>query len=84
MILGYTMDEEDEVTIKDVAEAIKKAHKYHGEIVYDTSKADGQYKKTASNKKLRSLLKDFQFTDFETAVNDTVKWFKENRVNART
>jgi GDP-L-fucose synthase len=29
---------------------------------YDTSKSDGQFKKTASNKKLRTYLPDFQFT----------------------
>lgn len=62
---------------------IKKAHNYPGEIVYDTTKADGQYKKTASNQKLRSLYKDFKFTPFETAIHDTVAWFKQNRDHAR-
>ncbi|KAJ0178006.1 hypothetical protein K1T71_006879 [Dendrolimus kikuchii] len=79
-----SVDEEDEVTISNVAEMIKKAYNYQGEIVYDTTKADGQYKKTASNKKLRSLYKEFQFTSFEKAIHDTVVWFKENREKART
>lgn len=78
-----SVDEKDEVTIRDVAEAIKKAHNYQGEIVYDTTKADGQYKKTASNKKLRSLYKDFTFTPFEKAIQESVKWFIENREHAR-
>ncbi|XP_026759685.2 GDP-L-fucose synthase [Galleria mellonella] len=78
-----SVNEEDEVTIGAVAEAIKKAHGYQGQIVYDTTKADGQYKKTASNKKLRSLYKDFKFTPFETAIQDTVAWFKSNREIAR-
>ncbi|XP_060802103.1 GDP-L-fucose synthase [Amyelois transitella] len=77
-------DEEDEVTISAVAETIKKAHGYTGDIVYDTSKADGQYKKTASNKKLRSLYKDFKFTPFETAIQESVDWYKRNREMART
>lgn len=51
--------------------------------MYDTTKPDGQYKKTASNAKLRSLCKDFQFTDFNTAIYETVKWFKDNREKAR-
>ncbi|XP_068625779.1 GDP-L-fucose synthase isoform X2 [Battus philenor] len=79
-----SVDEEDEVTISQVAEAIKKAHGFQGEIVYDTTKADGQYKKTASNKKLRSLYKDFEFTPFEIAIQETVDWFKTNRECART
>ena len=29
---------------------------------YDTSKSDGQFKKTASNAKLRKYLPDFKFT----------------------
>jgi GDP-L-fucose synthase len=72
------------VTISAVAEAIKKAHNYQGQIVYDTSKSDGQYKKTASNKKLRSLYKEFQFTPFERAIQETVDWYKMNREQART
>ncbi|KAI8420616.1 hypothetical protein MSG28_007860 [Choristoneura fumiferana] len=79
-----SVDESDEVTISAVAEAIKEAYGYQGTLVYDTSKADGQYKKTASNRKLRSLYKDFTFTPFEEAIRDTVKWFRENREIART
>lgn len=79
-----SVDEDDEVSISSVAEMIKKAHRFSGEIVYDTSKADGQYKKTASNKKLRSLHKEFQFTPLEKAIHDTVAWFKDNREHART
>ncbi|OWR49935.1 GDP-L-fucose synthase [Danaus plexippus] len=78
-----SVDEEDEVTISRVAEAIKEAHGYQGEIVYDTSKADGQHKKTASNMKLRSLYKEFNFTPFDKAIKDTVVWFRDNRDRAR-
>ncbi|XP_039750759.1 GDP-L-fucose synthase [Pararge aegeria] len=79
-----SVDEKDEVTISDVAEAIKKAHGFQGQIVYDTSKADGQYKKTASNSKLRSLYKDFEFTPFDEAMRTTVTWYKQNKGQART
>lgn len=39
--------------------------KFEGKIVFDTTKSDGQYKKTASNKKLRELYPDFQFTPIQ-------------------
>ncbi|KAG7309559.1 hypothetical protein JYU34_004012 [Plutella xylostella] len=78
-----SVDEQDEVTIAQMAEAIKKAHGYQGTIVYDTSKADGQYKKTASNAKLRSLYNDFKFTPLEQAIQETVDWFKSNKDKAR-
>lgn len=39
-----------------------------GEVKFDTSKADGQYKKTASNAKLRKYLPDFKFTPFKVST----------------
>lgn len=72
-----SVDESDEVTIKDVALSIVKAMKFPGEIVFDTTKADGQYKKTANNSKLRKYLPGFNFTPFPTAMDETVAWFVE-------
>lgn len=73
-----SVDEAAEISIKDVAETIVKSMGYEREINWDTTKADGQFKKTASNKKLRELLPDFQFTPFEVAMQETVDWFVEN------
>ena len=39
--------------------------KFEGNIVFDTSKSDGQFKKTASNRKLRELYPDFKFTPID-------------------
>ncbi|PIK62085.1 putative GDP-L-fucose synthase isoform X1 [Apostichopus japonicus] len=78
-----SVGEEDEVSIKEVAENIIKAFNFTGEVIYDTSKSDGQFKKTASNAKLRKYLPDFKFTPLETAVKETVDWFTENYETAR-
>ncbi|PNF22653.1 GDP-L-fucose synthase [Cryptotermes secundus] len=78
-----SVDEKDEVSISTVAENIAQAFDFHGEIQYDSTQADGQFKKTASNAKLRSYMPDFQFTPFQQAVNDTVQWFKHNYNTAR-
>jgi hypothetical protein len=61
-----SVPESNEITIKTVAEEIVKSLDFQGPVVWDTSKADGQYKKTASNDKLMSLIPDFEFTPFET------------------
>jgi len=37
-------------------------------LQYDTTRSDGQFKKTASNAKLRRYLPDFQFTDMRKGV----------------
>lgn len=79
-----SVDEKDEVSIGELAHIIASAFSFDGEIKFNTSMADGQYKKTASNAKLRSLLpQDFKFTPLEEAVKETVAWFKENYKNAR-
>ena len=38
---------------------------FKGNIVFDTTKSDGQYKKTACNDKLMGLLPDFHFTTIQ-------------------
>jgi len=35
---------------------------------FDTTKADGQFKKTANNKKLRSFLPDYKFTGLQEGI----------------
>lgn len=77
------MDEAQEKTIAQVAETLVQAFNFKGKVVYDTSAADGQYKKTASNAKLRRYLPDFQFTPFEQAIKETVDWYIKNYDRAR-
>lgn len=79
-----SVGEDEEVSIKDVADAIVKAVGFQGEYKFDTTRADGQYRKPASNKKLLKLIGGFQFTPFEKALGATVKWFVENYDTART
>lgn len=72
------------MTIAEAARAIVDAFGFGGRLVFDTSKADGQYKKTASNAKLKSILpEDFKFTPFYQAIKETVVWFKANQKTAR-
>ncbi|XP_008276423.1 GDP-L-fucose synthase isoform X2 [Stegastes partitus] len=75
--------EEDEVSIKEAADAVVEALGFKGEVVHDTSKADGQFKKTASNAKLRRYLPDFTFTPFKQALKETCDWFVANYDSAR-
>ncbi|XP_063235410.1 GDP-L-fucose synthase isoform X2 [Bacillus rossius redtenbacheri] len=78
-----SVDEKDEVPISRAAEAIAKASGFNGTMVYDTSQSDGQFKKTASNAKLRRYLPDFVFTPFDEAVSHTVRWYAANKNSAR-
>lgn len=78
-----SVGEEDEVSISEAAEAVVEALDFKGEVMYDTSKSDGQFKKTASNAKLRRYLPDFKFTPFKQALKETCDWFVANYDSAR-
>lgn len=78
-----SVDEEAEVSIKEVAEMIAEAMEFKGNLICDTTKADGQHKKTASNKKLRSFLPDYKFTSIRDGIKESVDWFVANYDTAR-
>ena len=78
-----SVGEEDEVSIADVAGGIAKAFGYEAALTFDTSASDGQFKKTASNAKLRTYLPDFKFTPMDEALRETVDWFVANYETAR-
>ncbi|XP_056122407.1 GDP-L-fucose synthase-like [Rhinichthys klamathensis goyatoka] len=78
-----SVGEEDELSIKDAANAVVEAMGFKGDVIYDTSKADGQFKKTASNAKLCKYLPDFKFTPFKAAIKETCHWFVANYDIAR-
>merc|ERR550519_3107340 len=76
-------DEQDEVSIKDVAMMILDAFDFKGEVKFLTDKADGQFKKTASNAKLRKYLPGFEFVPTRQAIKETVEWYITNYHKAR-
>ena len=88
-----SVDEADEVPISEVVEYVADAIDYHNIEVsdmmillyeqYDHSKADGQFKKTASNAKLRKYLPDYKFTPMRQGIKETVDWFVANYDKAR-
>lgn len=75
--------EEDEVSIGDVARLVAEKMGFTGNIVFDTSKSDGQYKKTANNWRLRDFLPDYRFTSLEHGIERACTWFIENYDSAR-
>jgi len=81
--LILSVGEEDEVAIADVVKHIVKAMDFKGKVLYDNSKSDGQFKKTASNQKLKSLMPGLKFTPIKDGIEQTVKWFLENYESIR-
>jgi hypothetical protein len=67
----------------DQVEYIVEAMDFKGEVIFDTTKADGQHKKTASNAKLRALHPEFKFTPIKQGIKESVEWFVKNYDIAR-
>jgi GDP-L-fucose synthase len=61
-------------TVKQTAEiALKMCEAEDLEIVWDTTKPDGQYRKDVSNAKMMHLIPDFEFTSLEEGIIKTYK-----------
>ncbi|EJU01426.1 epimerase-domain-containing protein [Dacryopinax primogenitus] len=82
--LILSVGEDEEISIKEVADAIVREMGFTGEYRFDTTKSDGQFRKPASNAQIMSLMGGFKFTPFDVALHETVKWFEENYDGART
>eukprot|EP00618_Florenciella_parvula_P032850 CAMPEP_0119477914 /NCGR_PEP_ID=MMETSP1344-20130328/7883_1 /TAXON_ID=236787 /ORGANISM="Florenciella parvula, Strain CCMP2471" /LENGTH=363 /DNA_ID=CAMNT_0007512021 /DNA_START=717 /DNA_END=1808 /DNA_ORIENTATION=- len=79
-----SVGEEEEVSIKDVALMVAEASGLPLErVVFDTDKSDGQFKKTACNKKLRKLQPSYKFKPIKQGIQESVDWFFANYEAAR-
>jgi len=78
-----SVGEQEEVSIADVAQLVADAMGYTSGLKFDTTKSDGQFKKTASNKKLMGLNPTFKFTPIQEGIKKSVDWFVQNYDSAR-
>jgi len=80
-------DENEEVSIGEVAHLVSKIYsqkyKFDLKIEFNARESDGQYRRTTSNAKLRSLCPEFKFTPLELGLEETIDWFSENYPNVR-
>ena len=72
-----------EISIMDLVDLLVKEFNFKGNVKFDSTKPDGQFRKPSDNSKLKSYLPDFKFTPIEEGIKETVKWFIENYENAR-
>jgi len=67
-----------EISIGKIAELIAREFDYMDKLRYDTTKSDGQYRKTANNTKLKQLYHNLEFINIETGIKETIQWFQKN------
>ena len=82
-LLILSVPEHDEVSISDVAKIIAKHMGYKDLIIYDEGYSDGQYKKTADNRRLLDLYGSYNFKNIDEGIQKTVEWFVANYANSR-
>ena len=68
-----------EISIKDLAQTIKKAVGYKGKVIFNTDKPDGQPRRKLNVDRAK---KEFGFnseTSFEEGLKKTVEWYQEQK-----
>jgi GDP-L-fucose synthase len=56
---------------------------FKGNIVFDTSKPEGQLRKPSDNSIIKNIFPDFKFTPIEEGLEKSISWFMENYSNIR-
>ena len=71
-----------DVSIRELAEAIRRVSGFTGEICYDTTQPDGIAVRLLDNSRITSLGWQPR-TDFEEGLRATYEWFKEHEAGMR-
>jgi len=67
-----------EYSIKEISLLIAKAFDYENHIIFNEKYSDGQFKKTADNSKLKSIINNYNFTTLNEGIKKSVNFFIEN------
>lgn len=67
-----------EITIREVAEIIKRIGCYGAEILWDASKPDGQPRRSLDTSRAKTILGWEATTPLEETISRTIKWYRTN------
>jgi GDP-L-fucose synthase len=68
----------EEISIKEVVDIIVEIMNFKGNVIFDSSKPDGQFRKTSDNSKIKNYLPNFKFTPLYEGLKETIDWFEGN------
>jgi GDP-L-fucose synthase len=69
-------------SIKELAEIVARLTGFRGEIVWDTSKADGVLRKVLDVSRMESILGWKPPTSLEAGLSKTIRWYLQNKAEA--
>jgi GDP-L-fucose synthase len=70
-----------EISIKDLAEMIARLTDFQGEIVWDTTKPNGQPRRALDVSRAKEYFGFKAIMPFEEGLRQTIAWFRENQDN---
>ncbi|MFW5713850.1 MAG: GDP-L-fucose synthase family protein [Brevefilum sp.] len=68
-----------EISIKDLAEKIARMTGFEGDLVWDTSKPNGQPRRALDTSRAREAFGFTAETDFDEGLQKTIDWYIQNR-----
>lgn len=69
----------EEITIKELVGKIKKYTNFKGEIIWDTTKPNGQLRRCADITKAKKLLGFEAKTNLDEGLKKTIEWYKNEK-----
>lgn len=68
-----------EITIRDLAELIKKIGGYDAKIEWDSSKPDGQPRRSLDVTRAKNILRWEAYSTLEETIRKTINWYRKNK-----
>ena len=72
-----------ETSIMELVKEIVQVIGFSGEIIFDSEKPDGQFRKPSDTEVFFKLNPGFEFTSLTVGLESTIKWFVKNYPNVR-
>ena len=72
-----------EMSIRNTCEIICKHMDFNGDVIFDTSKPNGQYRRPSDISRLKDLVPNLTFTNHNEGIKKTVNWFMDNYPKVR-
>lgn len=73
----------EEISIGSIVKIIADLMEYDGNIIFDTNKPDGQFRKPSDNSVIKNMFPDFKFTPIREGLKKSIDWFNQNYPKAR-
>jgi GDP-L-fucose synthase len=68
-----------EISIKDLVQTISRLTGFSGELVWDTSKPNGQPRRSLDTSRAEEYFGFRAQTNFEDGLRKTIKWYRDKR-----